>query len=157
MTFNIKYLIVMSHPSASNAKYTIKTKNIISELMRPCYSKILTSNMALKQRHKKRWNGDKQHKQAMAYSSKNETTIFQIQTGQIRIPPPKRASLIESKQRKREHSEILTTIRASCISTQQMRNFYYAFVLALSLLRSVKRKHKPKCLDKKTVIVFTLR
>ena len=46
--------------------------------------------MALKQWHKTRWNGNKWHKDGlntdrnMAYSSKCKTTIFEIQTREIR-------------------------------------------------------------------------
>ena len=53
---------------------------------------IPTYNMSLKQQHKSRqnYNGDKRHKDAqsntdrdMAYSSKQETTVFEIQTRDI--------------------------------------------------------------------------
>ena len=50
--------------------------------------------MALKQRHKTRWKGGKQHKvglntdRDMACSSKRETNVFEIQTKDIR---PKKA------------------------------------------------------------------
>ena len=53
---------------------------------------IPTNNMSLKQQHKSRqnYNGDKRHKDAqsntdrdMAYSSKQETTVFEIQTRDI--------------------------------------------------------------------------
>ena len=56
---------------------------------------IPTSNMSLKQQHKSRqnYNGDKRHKDAqsntdrdMAYSSKQETTVFEIQTRDIITP-----------------------------------------------------------------------
>ena len=60
--------------------------------------------MALKQRHKTRWNGDKQHEDGlninrdMAYPSKCEkTNIFEIQTMDTHTPhpqPPKRPSRI---------------------------------------------------------------
>ena len=46
--------------------------------------------MALKQRHKTRWKGGKQHKvglntdRDMACSSKRETNVFEIQTKDIR-------------------------------------------------------------------------
>ena len=47
--------------------------------------------MALEQWHKIRWSSDKEH---MAYSSKRETTVFEIQTrGYLCNPRPiKRAS-----------------------------------------------------------------
>ena len=60
--------------------------------MRSCQGEILTNNMSLKQQHKSRQNhtGDKRHKDAqsntdrdMAYSSKQETTVFEIQTRDI--------------------------------------------------------------------------
>ena len=56
---------------------------------------IPTNNMSLKQQHKSRqnYNGDKRHKDAqsntdrdMAYSSKQETTVFEIQTRDIITP-----------------------------------------------------------------------
>ena len=56
---------------------------------------ISTNNMSLKQQHKSRqnYNGDKRHKDAqsntdrdMAYSSKQETTVFEIQTRDIITP-----------------------------------------------------------------------
>ena len=56
---------------------------------------IPTNNMSLKQQHKSRQNhnGDKRHKDAqsntdrdMAYSSKQETTVFEIQTRDIITP-----------------------------------------------------------------------
>lgn len=58
--------------------------------VRVCYDKILTSNMALEQWHKTRWNGDKEHtNRDLAYSSKCETTVFEIQTrGWSMQPPP---------------------------------------------------------------------
>ena len=49
--------------------------------------------MALKQPEKTRWNGDKQHKDGsnttrfMAYCSKYETTVVEIQTRDIRPLP----------------------------------------------------------------------
>ena len=58
--------------------------------------------MVLKQRHKTSGNGDKRHKDGLnnnrevAYSSKCERTVFEIQTMEIPTlpsPPPKRASL----------------------------------------------------------------
>ena len=55
--------------------------------------KILTlSNMGLKQQHKTRSNGNKQHKvglntdRGMTSSSKCELTLFEIQTRWVRIP-----------------------------------------------------------------------
>ena len=60
--------------------------------MRSCQGEILTNNMSLKQQHKSRQNhnSDKRHKDAqsntdrdMAYSSKQETTVFEIQTRDI--------------------------------------------------------------------------
>ena len=56
---------------------------------------IPTNNMSLKQQHKSRqnYNGDKRHKDTqsntdrdMAYSSKQETTVFEIQTRDIITP-----------------------------------------------------------------------
>lgn len=40
--------------------------------MRLCWGKVPISNMALKKRHKKRWNGDKQHKDALNTNSWQE-------------------------------------------------------------------------------------
>ena len=63
--------------------------------MRSCKGEIPTNNMSLKQQHKSRqnYNGDKRHKDAqsntdrdMAYSSKQETTVFEIQTRDIITP-----------------------------------------------------------------------
>ena len=60
--------------------------------MRSCQGEILTNNMSLKQQHKSRQNhnNDKRHKDAqsntdrdMAYSSKQETAVFEIQTRDI--------------------------------------------------------------------------
>ena len=60
--------------------------------MRSCQGEILTNNMSLKQQHKSRQNhnGDKRHKDAksntdrdMAYSSKQATTVSEIQTRDI--------------------------------------------------------------------------
>ena len=60
--------------------------------MRSSKGEIPTNNMSLKQQHKSRqnYNGDKRHKDAqsntdrdMAYSSKQETTVFEIQTRDI--------------------------------------------------------------------------
>ena len=62
--------------------------------------------------HKTGWNGNKWHKDGlhtdsnMAYSSKGETTVFEIQTRDICTPTPMRAScktgvcLLEKSQRK---------------------------------------------------------
>ena len=77
--------------------------------MRPCSSKLPTSDIALKQGNKNRWKCDKQYKQTQDlliqmlstekykghinillflfyYSSKHETTVFETQTRDIRIP-----------------------------------------------------------------------
>ena len=63
------------------------------------WGKIATSDMALKQRHNSRWNGDKHELEdglntdrGMAFSSNHETTIFKTQNGDI-CTSPKRASL----------------------------------------------------------------
>ena len=50
--------------------------------------------MGLKQRHKTTWNDDKRYKDGlntdrdMAFSSKRETTAFEIKTRNIGNPPP---------------------------------------------------------------------
>ena len=61
---------------------------------------IITYDMALKQRHNSRRNGNKHELEDglntdrdMAFSSNHETTIFNTQTGDI-CTPPKRALLM---------------------------------------------------------------
>ena len=76
----------------------ITTNHAITYTQRPCLGKISTSYMALKQWHKTRWNGDKEHKDGlntnrnMAYSKCQTTIIFEIQTRDIRTPT-KRTSI----------------------------------------------------------------
>ena len=64
-------------------------------ITRSSKGEIPTNNMSLKQQHKSRqnYNGDKRHKDAqsntdrdMAYSSKQKTTVFEIQTRDIITP-----------------------------------------------------------------------
>ena len=53
---------------------------------------LCTGNMVMKQQHKTRYNGDKQHKDGlnadrdMTNSSKCETTVFEIYTRDIHFP-----------------------------------------------------------------------
>ena len=55
--------------------------------------------MALKQPHKCRWNGSKRQKDGsntdrdMAYSTKGETTVFEIQTRDVPFPPKRALEL----------------------------------------------------------------
>ena len=79
-----------------------KKKSYLAILKREKQLNGPVKDMVLKQRHKTRWNGDKRHKDGlnnnreMAYSSKCERTVFEIQTMEITTlpsPPPKRDSL----------------------------------------------------------------
>ena len=76
----------------SAMQYYIMYYMLYLSSMRSCQGEILTNNMSLKQQHKSRQNHncDKRHKDAksntdrdMAYSSKQETTVFEIQTRDI--------------------------------------------------------------------------
>ena len=68
----------------------------ISLLMRPCWGKIPTSNMALKKQHNERWNGHKQHEDALNTNSwQGHGLLLNTRNDSIRksdkgntLPPP---------------------------------------------------------------------
>ena len=70
-----------------------KKKSYLAILKREKQLNGPVKDMVLKQRHKTRWNGDKRHKDGlnnnreMAYSSKCERTVFEIQTMEITTLP----------------------------------------------------------------------
>ena len=82
-----------------SARHTFLLSLVPFLLFYSSWGKLPTSDMASKQRHNSRWNGDKHELEdglntdrGMAFSSNHETTIFKTQNGNI-CTPPKRASL----------------------------------------------------------------